>query len=74
MGERIEDQVMRRLFDALSESGKSLYDVLKNFDLEGDETILTKDLPRVMNNLGASQLIPHIPWLIEVYLGADGNT
>jgi hypothetical protein len=41
MGENIEDQVMRKLWDALEASGESFYDVLKAFDLEGNETILT---------------------------------
>ena len=41
MGENLEDQVMRKLFDALEDSGQSFYDVLKVFDLEGDETVLT---------------------------------
>jgi hypothetical protein len=52
MGEKIEDKIMKKLFDALSDAGQSLYDVLKNFDLEGTETILTADLQRVMSKLG----------------------
>lgn len=46
---------------------------MKLYDLEGSESILIQDLPRVFKRIGISNIQSHIPYLLKIGDIAEGQ-
>ena len=63
--EKVEEAFFEKLGQAMEYSRENLYDIMQDYDRDGDGTIDAKDLPKVIKKLGIMNPDPHLQHVLR---------
>jgi len=64
--ETVEDAIFKQISNCLLHSGEELYDVLKVYDFDDNNTINREDFIRVFKRLNVSNFEAHLPIVLQI--------